>query len=76
MLLVFKISNSKELEQLEREHAALIGLEEFRDIYNLAVGRSAPKCSFLTILPNAASEDTMFLARFDQRLVVESDEDY
>ena len=73
MLLVFKISNSKELEQLEREYAALIGLDEFRDIYNLAVGRSAPKYSFLTILPNAASEDEMFLARFDQRLVVESD---
>ena len=74
MLLVFKISNSKELEQLEREYAALIGLDEFREIYKLAVGKGAPKYSFLAIIPGE-SEDKMFLARFDQRLVVESDSD-
>ena len=74
MLLIFKISNSKELEQLEREYAALIGLKEFREIYQLAVGKGAPPYSFLTILPGE-SEGKMFLARFDQRLVVESDSD-
>ena len=74
MLVIFKISNSKELEQLEREYAALIGLEEFRAIYQLAVGKGAPPYSFLTILPGE-SEEKMFLARFDRRLVVESDSD-
>ena len=74
MLLVFKISNSKELEQLEREYAALIGLDEFREIYQLACGKGAPPYSFLTILPGE-SEDKMFLARFDQRLVVDSESD-
>ena len=74
MLLVFKISNSKELEQLEREYAALIGLNEFREIYQLACGKGAPPYSFLTILPGE-SEDKMFLARFDQRLVVDSESD-
>ena len=74
MLLVFKISNSKELEQFEREYAALIGLEEFREIYKMACGKRAPPYSFLTILPGE-SEKNMFLARFDHRLIVESDSD-
>ena len=73
MLLVFKISNSKELEQLEREYAALIGLEEFREIYRVAVGKSAPPYSFLTILPGE-DESKMFLARFDRRLVVDDND--
>ena len=41
----------------------------------MAVGKGAPPFSFLTILPHEQDEKKMFLARFDQRLVVESDDD-
>ena len=41
----------------------------------MAVGKGAPSYSFLTILPHEQNEKRVFLARFDQRLVVESDSD-
>ena len=76
MLLVFKISNRKEMEMLETEYAHLVGgTEVFREIYNMAVGKGAPPYTFLTILPHEQDEKKMFLARFDQRLVVELDSD-
>jgi len=75
-LVIFKISNAKEMEMLETEYAHLVGGREvFREIYNMAVGKGAPPYSFLTILPHEQDENKMFLARFDQRLVVESDSD-
>ena len=42
-------------------------------IYQLAVGKGAPPYSFLTILTHEQDESKIFLARFDQRLAVESD---
>ena len=41
----------------------------------MAVGKETPPYSFLTILPHEQDENKMFRARFDQRLVVESDSD-
>ena len=73
MLLVFNISNSKELEQLEREYAALIGLDEFREIYKLAVGKGAPKYSFLTILAASNDPRRMFMLRFEAWLIPEDE---
>ena len=60
---------------LREEYSHLIGKEEFDEIYQLAVGKNAPAYSFLTILPHEQNEKKMFLARFDQRLTVESEED-
>ena len=75
MLLIFKISNHKEFEMLRDEYAHLVGKEEFDSIYQTAVGKGAPAYSFLTILPHEQDEKKMFLARMDQRLYVESDEE-
>ena len=75
MLCIFKISNHKEYDMLREEYSHLIGKEEFDEIYQLAVGKNAPAYSFLTILPHEQNEKKMFLARFDQRLTVESEED-
>ena len=75
-LLIFRISNAKEMEMLETEYAHLVGGREvFREIYQTAVGKGTPAYSFLTILPHEQDDDRMFLARFDQRITVESDED-
>ena len=74
-LVVFKISNKKEYDMIREEYAHLIGGEEFDAIYKISVGKGAPAYSFLTILPHEQNEKRMFLARFDQRLVVESDSD-
>ena len=74
-LVIFKISNHKEYEMLREEYAHLVGKEEFDQIYQMAVGKGSPPYSFLTILPHEQDENKMFLARFDQRLVVESDSD-
>ncbi len=75
-LVIFRISNSKEMEMLETEYAHLVGGREvFREIYQAAVGKGAPAYSFLTILPHVQDDDKMFLARFDKRLVVESSDD-
>ena len=74
-LVIFKISNHKEYDMLREEYSHLVGKEEFDTIYQLAVGKGAPSYSFLTILPHEQNEKRMFLARFDQRLVVESDSD-
>ena len=61
---------------LREEYAHLVGKEEFDQIYQMAVGKGAPHYSFLTILPHEQDESKMFLARFDQRLTVDSsDED-
>jgi hypothetical protein len=75
MLLIFKISNHKEYDVLREEYSHLVGKEEFDDIYRIAVGKGAPAYSFLTILPHEQDERKMFLARMDQRLFVESDEE-
>ena len=73
-LVIFKISNRKEMDMLETEYSHLVGgTEVFREIYNMAVGKGAPPYSFLTILPHEQDENRMFLARFDQRLVVDSE---
>ena len=48
---------------------------EFDEIYQMAVGKGAPAYSFLTILPHSQDESKMFMARFDQRLSVDSDEE-
>ena len=74
-LVIFKISNHKEYDMLREEYSHLVGKEEFDAIYQLAVGKGAPPYSFLTILPHEQDETRMFLARFDRRLVVESDSD-
>ena len=74
-LVIFKISNHKEYDMLREEYAHLVGKEEFDQIYQMAVGKGAPPYSFLMILPHEPDENKMFLARFDQRLVVESDSD-
>ena len=75
MLVVFKISNYKEYEMLKDEYSHLVGKDEFDSLYQMAVGKGAPPYSFLTILPHEQDENKMFLARFDERLVVESDEE-
>ncbi len=74
-LVIFTISNHKEYDMLREEYAHLVGKEEFDQIYQMAVGKGAPPYSFLTILPHEQDENKMFLARFDERLVVESDSD-
>ena len=74
-LVIFKISNAKEYDMLREEYSHLVGKEEFDAIYQLAVGKGAPPYSFLTILPHEQNEKKMFLARFDRRLVVESDDE-
>ena len=74
-LVIFKISNHKEYDMLREEYSHLVGKEEFDAIYKLAVGKGAPPYSFLTILPHEQDEQKMFLARFDKRLVVESDDE-
>ena len=60
---------------LKEEYSHLIGKDEFDEIYQMAVGKGAPPYSFLTILPHEQDESKMFLARFDQRLAVESDDE-
>ena len=75
MLLIFRISNAKEYEVLREEYAHLIGKEEFDEVYRRAVGKAAPAYSFLTILPHEQDESKMMLARWDQRLFVESDDE-
>ena len=52
-----------------------MGKEEFDKIYKIAVGKGAPPYSFLTILPHEQDEKKMFLARFDQRLFVDSEDE-
>ena len=52
-----------------------MGKEEFDEIYKIAVGKGAPGYSFLTILPHQQDERKMFLARFDQRLFVDSEDE-
>ncbi len=74
-LVIFRISSHKEYDMLREEYAHLVGKDAFDDIYQAAVGKGAPAYSFLTILPHEQDDDKMFLARFDQRLVVESDDD-
>ena len=56
---------------LREEYAHLT--KSFDEIYKMAVGKGAPAYSFLTILPHEQDDDRMFLARFDQRITVESD---
>ena len=75
MLLIFKISNHKEYDMLREEYSHLVGKEEFDEIYKIAVGKGAPAYSFLTILPHEQDEKKMFLARFDQRLFVDSEDE-
>ena len=75
MLLIFKISNHKEYDMLKDEYSHLVGKDEFDEIYQIAVGKAAPPYSFLTILPHEQDENRMFLARFDERLSVDSDDD-
>ena len=75
MLLIFKISNHKEYDTLKDEYSHLVGKEEFDQIYQIAVGKAAPPYSFLTILPHEQDESKMFLARFDERLSVDSESD-
>ena len=58
---------------LREEYAHLVGKEEFDEIYQIAVGKGTPAYSFLTILPHEQDDDRMFLARFDQRITVDSD---
>ena len=70
-LVIFKISNAKEYDFLREEYSHLVGKEEFDEIYKLAV--NAKPYSFLTILPHSQNENTMFLARFDERISVDSD---
>ena len=72
-LVIFKISNAKEYDLLREEYSHLVGKEEFDEIYKLAV--NAKPYSFLTILPHSQNENTMFLARFDERISVDSDSD-
>jgi hypothetical protein len=74
-LVIFKISNHKEYDTLREEYSHLVGKEEFDAIYKLAVGKGSPPYSFLTILPHEQDEKKMFLARFDRRLVVDSDDE-
>ena len=74
-LLVYKISNRKEYEMIADEYAHLLGGKEaFQEIYSAAVGRGAPPFSFLTILPHEQDTSKMFLARFDEHLVIEDDD--
>ena len=60
---------------LKDEYSHLVGKDEFDEIYQMAVGKGAPAYSFLTILPHEQDESKMFLARFDQRLSVDSDDE-
>jgi hypothetical protein len=72
-LLVWKISAHSEYEMLADNFAHLVGGKEaFRAIYEVAVV-DAPPFSFLTILPHEQDPDKMFLARFDEHLVIEDD---
>jgi hypothetical protein len=74
-LIIFKISNAKEFEMLAMEYAHLVGGREiFQEIYDVAVGKGAPPYSFLTVLPHEQDVDKMFLARFDEHLVIEDDD--
>jgi hypothetical protein len=73
-LLVFKVSNRREFESVANEYAHLLGgLDAFTEIYNAACGKGAPPFSFLTILPHEQDTSKMFLARFDEHLVIEDD---
>ena len=59
---------------LAEEYAHLVGGKEaFQEIYDAAVGKGSPPYSFLTILPHEQDVDKMFLARFDERLVLEDE---
>ena len=73
-LCIFKISNAKEFEVLALEYAHLVGGKEaFQEIYDAAVKKKTPQFSFLTVLPHEQDRDKMFLARFDERLVIEDE---
>jgi hypothetical protein len=75
MLVIFRISNHKEYDMLKEEYSHLVGPAEFDLLYQVAVGKGSPAYSFLTILPHEQDESKMFLARFDERLIAESDDD-
>ena len=60
---------------LREEYSHLVGKDSFDDVYQMAVGKGTRPCSFLTILPREQDENRIFLAPFDQWLVVESDSD-
>ena len=79
-LILFKITNAREYDSVKQQFAHLVGNDEFDALYDIAAGKQAPPYSFLTVFPNAHRADDpekpMFMARFDQALlVVDPDEE-
>ena len=73
--MILEIGNHKEYDMLKGGYSHLVGKDEFDEIYKLVVGRRAKPYSFLTVRPHEQDESKMFLARFDQWLSVDSDDD-
>jgi len=79
-LILFKITNAREYESVKEQFSHLVGRDEFDALYDIAAGKQSPAYSFLSIFPNAHRaddpENPMFMARFDQALlVVDPDEE-
>ena len=75
MLCIFRIANRLEMEALTDQYSWLIGRDTFIDMYELAAGKRSPPYSFFTIMCLESDPTKTFYARFDQRLVAESEEE-
>ena len=73
-LILFKISNSKDYKTVSEEFGHLVGgTDVFDEVYQAALGPKSPPYSFLVIKPHEQDVNEMFLARWDQKITVESD---
>ena len=72
--ILFKVSNSKDYKTISEEFGHLVGgTDMFDEVYRAALGPKSPEYSFLVIKPREQDVNEMFLARWDQKITVESD---
>ena len=75
-LILFKISNSKDYKTVSEEFGHLVGgTDVFDEVYQAALGPKSPPYSFLVIKPHEQDVNEMFLARWDQKITIESDDE-
>jgi hypothetical protein len=75
-LIIFRQSNRKDNDLLADEFSQLIGgRQAFDEVYEAAVGKHSPAYSFLVIKPHEQDVNEQFLARWDKKIVIESDDE-
>ena len=66
--IVFRLRNQHEYEQIAEEMSALVGKQQFREIYELA---TREPYSFMVIKTNAKELEDTFMVRFEQKISLE-----